>query len=101
MVLYLILFMNCKLGYEKKIIWVWILYGEIKYDKKIGYDLDFFLFIWYYNYFVYFGFGMIMYYVMWMISMLWLSVILCFFWFEVKIYIEKLLDIRLGFFLFI
>lgn len=49
---------------KKIIIWVWILNGEIRYDKKkIGYDLDFFLFIWYYNYFVYFGFGMIMYYV--------------------------------------
>lgn len=31
--------------------------------KKIGYDFDFFSFIRYYNYFVYFGFGMIMYYV--------------------------------------
>lgn len=48
---------------KKLIIWVWILYGEFKYDKKIGYDLDFFLFILNYNYFVYRGFGMIMYYV--------------------------------------
>lgn len=47
-----------------------IVRGNYKYDKKIGYDLDFFLFILYYNYFVYRGFGMIMYYVMWMISML-------------------------------
>lgn len=93
--------MNCKSGHEKKpTTWAWILYGEIKHDKKIGYDLDFPSFTWYHNYFVHLGFGMTMYYVMWMISMLWLSVTLCSFWLEVKIHTEKPPDIRSGLSLF-
>lgn len=56
--------MNCKSGNEKKkTTWAWILYGETKHDKKIGYDLDFPSFTSYHIYFVHRGFGMTMYYV--------------------------------------
>lgn len=62
--------MNCKSGHEKNNLSLNIVRGNYKHDKKIGYDLDFPSFTSYHNYFVHCGFGMTMYYVMWMISML-------------------------------